>query len=62
MNKADIKLSLNEVRLILRGLKAEKETLFLGSTEEQYQEYHSEIDSLMERLTEAKYKLMHTES
>ena len=53
-----VDLNLEEIRLLLRSLCAERETLFYGSTEEQYTEYHSKIDSLFLRLVEYKNTLV----
>jgi hypothetical protein len=38
-----ITLKKEDWRTILRGLKAESEMIFLGSTAEQYEQYHTEI-------------------
>lgn len=38
-----IALEKEDWRTILRALKAESETTFIGSTDEQYEQYHTEI-------------------
>ena len=38
-----ITLKKEDWRTILRGLKAESEIIFLGSTAEEYEQYHTEI-------------------
>ena len=43
----NINLNKDEVRQNLNGLSSEKQTMFLGSTREQYEEYHSKIDLLI---------------
>ena len=43
-----ITLKKEDWRTILRGLKAESDTMFLGSTAEQYKEYHTEIAQIQE--------------
>jgi len=45
-----IKLNKDEARIILSGLAQEKQTLFWGSTAEQYAEYHSKVDLIMEKI------------
>lgn len=47
---SNVQLSKDEARIILSGLAQEKQTLFWGSTAEQYAEYHSKIDLLMDKI------------
>lgn len=45
-NSVKIELTKDELRILLNGLQSEKQTMFLGSTKEQYEEYHDEIEEL----------------
>ena len=54
-----ITLKKEDWRTILRGLKAESEIIFLGSTAEQYEQYHTEI-ALIQKVI--KDKIRGTES
>lgn len=49
-----VEVTKEEVDIILNGLSAERQTLFLGSTEEQYRKYHEDIDLLISRFREAR--------
>ena len=49
-----VEVTKEEVNIILNGLSAERQTLFLGSTEEQYRKYHADIDLLISRFREAR--------
>ena len=47
-----ITLKKEDWRTILRGLKAESEVMFLGSTAKQYEDYHNEIAQIQRTIKE----------
>lgn len=45
-----VELTRDELQILLNGLQSEKQTMFLGSTREQYIEYHKQIEELFSKI------------